>query len=282
MDYYSTLGINRGASPEEIKKAYKRMAMKHHPDRGGDEKKFKEISQAYDILSNPQKKQMFDSGIDPNRTNSSGFRNNDPFEFHFGGGPPSGMEDIFTHFGFGFGSRPHRRNQSINISVNLTLEEVLQGKDITAEVSLPSGQRKIVNINVPPGIEHGQQIRYQGMGDNSIPDFRPGDLIVNINVLRHHQFIRDGSNIIIEKKISVWAALLGETITITTLNSKSLDVKIPEGTQPDTVLSCKGEGLPYVQNPSLKGDLLIKIKIDIPRNLSVEQKNIIKGIYERV
>jgi len=219
--------------------------------------------------------------MDPNGPNSSGFRNNGPFEFHYGGGPPPDMGDIFSHFSFGFGSRPQRRNQSINISVTLTLEEVLQGKDITAEVSLPSGQRKIVNIKIPPGIEHGQQIRYQGMGDNSIPNYRPGDLIVNINVLRHHQFIRDGNNILIEKKIPVWAALLGETVTITTLSSKNLDVKIPEGTQPDTVLSCKGEGIPNMRT-RVRGNLLVRIKVDIPKNLSKSQLQKIQEIRDGV
>jgi curved DNA-binding protein len=278
MDYYSTLGVKRGASAEEIKKAYRSLAMKHHPDRGGDEKRFKEISQAYDILSDPEKKRMFDAGIDPNQAGQSGFRNQG-FDFHFGG--PQGMEDIFNHFGFGFGSRPQRRNHSINVRVDLSLEEVLYGKDITAEVGLPNGKTKMVNISIPAGIENGQQIRYQGMGDNSLGDLRPGDLIVNINVIRHPKFQRDGNNLFLEIKIPVWESLLGTLKNIETIDRKTLNVKIPEGTQPDTILSCKGEGLPDMRS-KLRGDLLIRVKIEIPRNLTESQKTKIKEIYGSV
>ena len=137
MDYYSTLGVAKSATTEEIKKAYRSMAMKYHPDRGGDEKKFKEIEEAYRTLSDPQKKQMFDMGIDPNQSGNQGFHQGGPFEFHFGGG---GMDDMFHHFGFGF-QQPRRRNKTISISVELTLEEVLIGKDINAEVSTGLGNK---------------------------------------------------------------------------------------------------------------------------------------------
>lgn len=281
MDYYSTLGVGRNASQDEIKKAYRSMAMKHHPDRGGDEKKFKEIEEAYRTLSDPQKKQMFDMGVDPNQ--SQGFQNSwgqsGPFEFHFGGVPP-GMEDIFGRFGFGegFGRRPVRKNKTLNIVLDITLEDVLKGKDVNAEITIPgTNKKKMVSISIPPGIETGQQIRYEGMGDNSISDLRPGDLIVNVNVMPHPKFIRDGSNIIYEKHITVWDALLGSSINIETLDRKTLNITIPSGTQPDTVLSCKQEGLPNVRTRQ-RGSLLVRIKIDIPKNLSKEQVELIEKI----
>ena len=118
MDYYSTLGLQRGASDADIKKAYRAMAMKHHPDRGGDEKKFKEISQAYEFLSDPQKKQIIDLGGDPN-AQGGGYRSSQgsPFEFHFG---TDDLHDMFGNFGFGgFGQRPMRRNKSLNINVEI-------------------------------------------------------------------------------------------------------------------------------------------------------------------
>ena len=150
MDYYATLGLQRNASDAEIKKAYRSMAMKYHPDRGGDEKKFKEISQAYEFLSDPQKKQIIDLGGDPNSQPGMGGGQN-PFEFHFNTG---NMHDIFGNFGFGgFGRQPQRRNRSLNINVEITLEDVLSGKDFTAEVSIP-GKNKMINIQIPPGIEH--------------------------------------------------------------------------------------------------------------------------------
>jgi curved DNA-binding protein len=269
MDYYSTLGLRRGASEDEIKKAYRSMAMKYHPDRGGDEKKFKEIEEAYRFLSDPQKKSIIDLGGDPNAQpgmGQGGFYNQGPFEFHFGG--PE-MEDIFANFGFG--RRPVKRNRTLNIVVDITLEDVLNGKEINAEITLPgTNQKKMVNISIPPGIENGQQIRYEGMGDSSVPGIRPGDLIVNVRIAPHPRFQREGSNILIEKKISMWEALLGGNVLIETLDKKTLNINVPRGTQPETVLSCKNEGLPGLRNRA-RGNLLIKIKVEIPKNLNESQ-----------
>lgn len=274
MDYYATLGLQRGATEEEIKKAYRSLAMKYHPDRGGDEKKFKEIAQAYEFLSDPEKRRMIDSGIDPNN-HQSGFSGN-PFEWHFG---TENLNDIFGNFGFNFGRRPMRRNKSLNITISVSLEDVLRGKDINAEINLPNGKTKIVNINIPPGIESGQQIRYEGMGDNSIPDLRPGDLIVNIVVAEHNLFKREGTTIVCEKEISVWEAILGTQIEIKTLDQKTLNISIPKGTQPETMFSCKGEGLPNMRTRQ-RGNLIIKIKIMIPKNLTAEQERKIVQISQ--
>jgi DnaJ-class molecular chaperone len=276
MDYYSTLGLKRGASDADIKKAYRSMAMKHHPDRGGDEKKFKEISQAYDFLSDPEKRRMIDAGMDPNQQ-GGGF-NQGPFEFHFNTG---NMDDIFGNFGFGFGQRPLRRNKTLSINVEITLEDILAGKDINAEIGIPGGRKKIINIQVPPGIEHGQQIRYEGMGDNSIPDIRPGDLIVNVLIRNHATFKREGTSLIIEKQVSVWDALLGTSINIETLDQKILNINIPSGTQPDTVMSCRGEGLPHMRTRQ-RGNLLIKIKVVVPKELTISQKQMIEQIRNGV
>lgn len=267
MDYYSTLGLKRGASDAEIKKAYRSMAMKHHPDRGGDEKKFKEISQAYEFLTDPQKKQMIDMGMDPNGQPGRGPGHN-PFEFHFNSG---NFQDLFGNFGFGFNQRTVRRNKSLNINVEISLEDVLNGKDIDAEVGIPGSRNKMINIRIPPGIDGGQQIRYEGMGDDSISSVPPGDLIVNIFVKPHPMFKREGDSLIYEKSISIWEALLGSSITIQTLNGKNLDITVPPGTQPETVLSCRGEGLPNMRS-MMRGNLLIRIKVVVPRNLTADQQ----------
>jgi DnaJ-class molecular chaperone len=275
MDYYATLGLQRNASDAEIKKAYRSMAMKYHPDRGGDEKKFKEISQAYEYLSDPQKKQIIDLGGDPNGQQGMG-GGQSPFEFHFNTG---NMNDIFGNFGFGgFGRQPQRRNRSLNVNVEITLEDVLKGKDFTAEVSIP-GKNKMINIQIPPGIEHGQQIRYEGMGDDSIPSLKPGDLLVNVIVREHHRYKREGTSLIIDQEVTVWDALLGASIEIQTLDRKTLSMNLLPGTQPDTVMSCKGEGLPNMRTRQ-RGNLLIRIKITVPKNLNPEQINMIKQIKQ--
>ena len=278
MDYYSTLGLNRSASDAEIKKAYRSMAMKHHPDRGGDEKKFKEIEEAYRTLSDPDKKQIFDMGGDPNHQ-GGGFQHQgrgNPFEFHFNSGNFHDINDIF-----GFGRRQQRRNASFNVNIEITLEDVLTGKDINAEVGMPGRGKKIVNISIPPGIEHGQQIRYQGMGDNSMSDVPAGDLLVNVIIRPHSIFRREGSNIIYDTTISAWDAILGTNLEIISLDNKTLNITIPPGSQPETVLSCRGEGVPHMQS-RLRGNLLIRIKVSIPKNLTVEQLEKIKSIKNSI
>ena len=273
MDYYSTLGLQRNASEDDIKKAYRKMAMKHHPDRGGDEKAFKQVSEAYEILSDPQKKQMVDMGVDPKAQQAGGPRQQGPFEFHFNTG---NFEDVFSNFGFGgggpfgFQQRQQQRNKTINITVDLSLEDVLKGKDLDAELAVPNGRKKIINISIPSGIEHGQQIRYQGMGDAGIQGIPPGDLIVNIRVAPHPIFRREGDSLVIEKNISMWEAVLGCNLDLQTLDGKKLTITVPPGTQPETVLSCRNEGLPNMRNRQ-RGNLLINIKVVVPRNLTAAQ-----------
>ena len=269
MDYYNTLGISKSASEADIKTAYRKMAMKHHPDRGGDEKKFKEVTEAYETLSDPQKKQMFDMGVDPNAQHTS-YRQGSPFEFHFNTG---NFEDVFSNFGFG--GRPVRKNKTLNVNIEVTLEDILKGRVIDAEIGIPNGNKRLVNIEVPPGIENGQQIRYRGMGEHTLKDAPPGDLIVNVFVKEHPIFQRQGDMLMIKKFISPWDAMLGSDITIETIDKKTLTIGIPAGTQPDTVLSCRGEGLPNMRT-KVRGNLLIKVQIEIPKNLSSEQKDAVE------
>ena len=269
MDYYNTLGITKSASEADIKTAYRKMAMKHHPDRGGDEKKFKEVTEAYETLSDPQKKQMFDMGVDPNAQHTS-YRQGSPFEFHFNTG---NFEEVFGNFGFG--GRPVRKNKTLNVNIEVALEDILKGRVIDAEIGIPNGSKRLVNIEVPPGIESGQQIRYRGMGEHTLKDVAPGDLIVNVLVKQHSVFQRQGDMLMIKKFISPWDAILGSEITIETIDKKTLTIGIPAGTQPDTVLSCRGEGLPNMRT-KVRGNLLIKIQIEIPRNLNSEQKSVVE------
>jgi curved DNA-binding protein len=280
MDYYSTLGVAKNATDDDIKKAYRKLAMKHHPDRGGDEATFKRISEAYDILSDPQKKQIVDLGGDPKNQGGGGYGNSfnqGPFEFHFGGGHP-GMEDLFNQFGFG--RRPMQRNKTLNINIEVTLEDVLNGKEVNAEITIPgSGKRKMINISIPAGIENGQQIRYEGMGDDAIRELRPGDLIVNVVVRPHAKFRREHNDIVLEKIITVWDAIIGTSLDIETLDGKTLTISVPQGTKHGTILSCRGEGLPVMRSRN-RGNLLIMIKIDMPKNLSQAQLDKIKSLRD--
>ena len=268
MDYYSTLGINRNASQDEIKKAYKKMSMQHHPDRtGGDDSKFKEINEAYQTLNDPQKKQMYDQfgTADPRQHQ---YRSGD-FEFNFNGSPFSGFDDIFSEM-FG-GQRRQRTNRPIQVAVDVSLEDVLSGKQIGMEIQLLSGRTKVVTVDVPAGVEHGQQIRYSGIGDDSNRQARPGDVILHIRVLNHPVYERAGDNIVCNSQVDVFDLMIGGKTVIKTLEGRTLDINIPAGTQPDTVLSCRGEGLPNVRTKR-RGNLLIRIKAKIPKSLTQEQK----------
>ena len=264
-DFYKILGVSETASQDEIKKAYKKQSMAHHPDRtGGDDSKFKEINEAYQTLSDPQKKQMYDQfgTADPRQRQ---YRTGD-FEFNFGGSPFGDMDDIFSQF---FGGRPQRGNRPISVAVDVTLEDVLNGKTFGMEIALPTGRTKVVTIDIPAGIEHGQTVRFAGMGEQNNPNMRPGDLHVQVRVRNHPTFQRYGDNILCEKKISVLDLMIGTKATIQTLDGKNLEINIPLGTQPDTVLSCKSEGLPNIRT-KIRGNLQIKIKGIIPK-LTTEQ-----------
>jgi DnaJ-class molecular chaperone len=262
MDYYKILGLSVGATDDEIKKAYRKLAMKHHPDRGGSEEQFKDIATAYEILSDPVKKQRVDNGQDPNGADQQFHGGFNPFDFFHGG--PHGFHHV-------------QRNTSLSIHVEVSLEEVLSGKSFDADLAYPSGQKKTIKLEIPSGVLHGQQIRYQGLGDDSIAGIPPGDLIVNVAVRPHRGFRREGDALVVEKSISVWDAILGTKLEIHTLDGRTLNLTIPAGIQPETVLSCNGEGLPNIQTKR-RGNMLIKVKIKIPKDLTPEQIQHIQAV----
>ena len=267
MDYYSTLGVNKGANAEEIKKAYRSLAMKHHPDRGGDQARFQKIQEAYATLSDDQKRQEYDFG----QQNPGGQQ----FHFHSGNNP---FGDVFNQFGFGggfggpFGFQQRRpQNSTVAITIEITLEEAFTGKTLDAEIQLSNGKKKLINVEIPAGVDTNSQIRYQAMGEDTIPGMPPGDLIINIRIRPHAIFKRENNNLIFEKSLSVWDAILGTDITFHTLDGRQLSVAVPPGSQPETMMMCKNEGMRDVHGGQ-RGNLYVKLKIQIPKNLTDAQK----------
>ena len=247
MDYYSILGVNRNATPEEIKKAYRKQAMVNHPDRGGDEAKFKQITEAYEILSNSNKRSAYD--------------NPQP---QWGNHNPPNFDDMFgTFFGNGFAQRQPRGNRDITIGARITLLDILQGKSLIATYRLNSGREESVHIDIPPGANHGDTINYQGLGDDSNPRFPRGNLFVKIHVEKNSTWIRDGLDLITKKTVNVFDLLLGTNITIKTLDGKNLNVKIPKGTNPGANFSIKGYGIPHLRTGK-KGNIYIHIETFVP------------------
>jgi curved DNA-binding protein len=273
-DYYKILGLSKSASPEEIKKAYRKAAMQHHPDRGGDEKIFKDIEEAYRVLTDPEKKSMIDQGIDPNqgsqyRQQSGNFNN---------------MEDIFNAFGFNFGFGPRgfhtqqqpAKNKSLNINMTLTLEEAYTGVNKSLSIAYPSGKEKVVNVNIPPGIDNGMAIRYSGMGDDTLSHLPPGDLNVVIRINNHHKFAREGFNLLTDVNIDCFDAILGTTVRLNTLDDRILEVSIPAGTQPNTTLRIKNEGMK--DSKGTTGVLYVRVGISIPAITDTVKQQLVRQL----
>lgn len=257
---YEILGVSPGSSIDEIKKAFKTLAMTHHPDKGGDPEKFKEINNAYQMLTNPPKE---------HRTQGGGFRTEN---FHFDLNNIFDNEifkDAFRQAGFNF--RAPNRNRQVRVTAAITLEEAFTGCEKTISIRTATGKEKILNCKIPPGIEHGQTISYQGIGDDSIAGSPAGDLLITVQILRHPTFDRipNSPSLVMSKKIDVFDAILGSLITITTIDNKTLKVSIPRGTQPGTKIKLTGMGMQDINNN--RGDLFVIIEHTVPNDLTEEQ-----------
>ena len=350
-DLYEALGLQKGASDEEIKKAYRKLAKKYHPDLNpGDktaEEKMKEVNAAYEILSDPEKKARYDqfghAGVDPS--------------YGGGGGQYSGFEDfdlgsIFdSFFGGGMGGGQTRRSgprkgESIRASVTLTFEEAAFGcqKQITVNrvetcpdcggcgakagtsaetcpdchgtgqikttqrtilgmmsTSSPCSRcrgtgkiikdpcpscrgagslrkQRMITVQIPAGIDHGQTISVRGEGNAGQNGGPAGDIFVTVNVTPHEIFKRRGQDVMVELPVTFVQAALGAELEAPSIDGK-ISYNMPEGTQPDTVFRIRGKGIPNL-NGRGRGDQFIKVKIEIPRNLTREQKDILRQFEE--
>jgi DnaJ-class molecular chaperone len=275
-DHYQTLGVDRNATPDEIKKAFRKLASQHHPDKGGDTKKFQEIQAAYDVLGDPEKKAQYDN---PASQFAGG---------QFGGAPP-GFEDIINQmfgggnspFGDIFGRRhqpPPQRNRTLNIQTTISLEEAFSGKEMIANVQLPNGRDQLLEVKIPAGISDGMVLRLAGMGEDTVPNVPRGDIHLTVNVQPHGRFIRQGDDLVTSVNVNCIDAILGKNVQIDTIDGKTLDIKVPAGTQHGQLLSAPGYGMPKVYDNRFKGRLLISINITIPTNLNEAQKAILSQI----
>lgn len=264
MDYYSILGIDKNASADEIKSAYRKLAKEHHPDRtGGDDARFKQINEAYDILKDPVKKQQYDNPQQSRQYNYSSQNMNDIFEAFFGG------------------RRVMRKNADIGISVKIELEDVLSGKDMIGRYKLHSGKDEVATIKIPPGVETGMTMRYPGLGDDSIASAPRGDLLVKIVVNAHRTFLRDRLHLRTKCVINVIDLILGTEVVVEKLGGGPLTVRIPKGTNPGTVLSIPGYGLPEM-NTGRAGNLYLEIRGITPKidDQSILEK--VKNIHDEI
>lgn len=310
-DYYKILGVSKSASPEEIKKVYRKLALKYHPDQNkGDksaEAKFKEISEAYAVLSDPEKKKNYDMfGAE---TFQSRFSQEDIFrgfdfgslfrEFGFGGGGKGA--NPFSQFFGGMGGSGHHnyqrrgspfgsysggfqnhsqdiRGSDLIYELNIPLEDVVRTTNKVISYQTDGHQEK-VSVKVPAGISDGQKLRLRGKGNSSPHGGQPGDLYIKIKIIDHPIFRRQNNDLYSRHEIKFSEATLGTEIEIPTIDQKKLKLKIPPGTQDNAKFRLKSYGLPR-PNGNGRGDAYAEISIAVPKKLNKKQKSLIKSMNE--
>jgi DnaJ-class molecular chaperone len=274
MDYYKILGVSDAASEDEIKKAYKKLAMKHHPDRGGDTKTFQSISEAYDTLSDTSKRQQYDA-------QKNGFN-------PFGHGNPGGaFHDMGSMFGFSFGpgfsgfNQQPRRNRDLSIRVNITFKQSYTGTQIEARFNTPSGKAQTAVVDIPAGVMSGQTIRYPNLGDDSIPNIARGNLNVHIYVEPDPVWERRDNHLCTTVTITVLEAMLGCMKSVDCLDGTTMPLKIRPGIQSGAEFASGGRGFRDV-NTNRVGNLIVYINVEIPAVVNNQIRQELEAIYAKI
>jgi molecular chaperone DnaJ len=353
-DLYELLGVARDASAEDIKRAYRRQAREHHPDAGGDEEAFKQVTHAYQVLSDPERRLRYDRFGDDGTPKSRG-AGQDPFGF--GGAGFGGIGDVIdAFFGSAFsgatagGGNARGRSQpgrDVLVGVELTLEDVVTGahREVEVEVATacdacggsgsasggPAGhcdtcagagqvqrvvrtafsqlataspcpncagtgrtvtdpctscsgqgrrtQRRTLGVDVPPGVDHGDRLRVTGAGEAGRQGAPSGDLYVEIHLVDHALFERDGRDLVAEVAVPVTQAALGGTLTVPTVDGDEVEVQVPAGTQPGTVLVVRRAGLP-AQGGGRRGDLRLLVRVEVPTDLDGDQRSLLQQLAD--
>jgi len=310
-DYYKILGVSKSAESDEIKKAYRKLALKYHPDHNKEnakaEEKFKEISEAYAVLSDSEKRKQYDmfgaEGFQNRYSQEDIFRGFDLGsifkEFGFGGagrgqnifshifgnmgGPgqyqyQSGQSPHYGHSstGFGGGHAYGSKGQNLVYELSLDLGELVETTEKIISYQVAGRQEKI-SVKVPAGIESGQKLRLPGKGHPDPHGGPPGDLFIKVSVLSHPVFERKKDDIYSKEKIRFSEAALGTEIEVDTISGKRLKLKIPPGTQNEAKFRLKGHGLPRMKGRG-NGDAYVRINIDVPKKLSKSQQTLVKSL----
>ncbi|MBX4199988.1 J domain-containing protein [Candidatus Parcubacteria bacterium] len=280
-DYYKILGVPKGASEDDIKKAFRKLAHEYHPDKKtGNEAKFKEVNEAYSVLGDKKKRQQYDTfgSADANSGFQGGFNPSD-FGFDFSnfsgqGFDPGDLSDILSSI---FGGKRVRRGRDIAVDIELSFQESIFGTERKVVINSRLVKQKEVKIQVPPGIDDGQMIRMSGMGE-TIEGGMPGDLFIKVHVRRHPTFRKEGYNLIMDMTLKLSEALLGVEKHIATLDGEIL-LRVPQGTNSGTILRVKNKGVPFSGSAKdRRGDLYVRITVKLPEKLSREAKKAVEEL----
>jgi len=298
-DYYKILGVKRDASDEEMKKAYRKLAMKYHPDHTKGDKKaeerFKKISEAYAVLSDKKKRQQYDTfgsaGFQQRYSQEDIFRGFDFAdilrEFGFGGADRFSRSSDGMRFSFGrdfphgsHGRQQHTRQKGADLvyEIPLTLQEVATGTDKTVSFQ-HQGRSEKLSVKIPKGMISGKKLRLAGKGEPSPFGGPAGDLFIKAKVLRDPVYDVKGHNLYIKRKINLSEAILGTSISVPTLAHKELSLKIPPGTKHKTKMRLADHGLPHM-NRKNQGDLYVDIHVNMPKKLSGKQKKLVQQLAD--
>lgn len=253
-NYYDVLGIAKTATADEIKRAYRRMASQHHPDKGGDTNKFQEIEQAYRVLSDQEQRAQYDNP----RPQFQGFSN---------GGAPFDFESIFDIFGARFGQQQQQRTRQARMSLWISLYDVATGGLRTISVGTNTGTQAI-EIELPMGLEDGSTVQYTGLAPGG------GDLIISFRIKPDTRWQRQGSTLITERTVSVWDLIIGGETQVEDILGKQLTLTIPPNCQPGTMLRLAKKGLP--NRSGVFGDMLVRLQARIPELIDSELIDLIK------
>lgn len=307
-DYYKILGVDKSATQEAIKKAYRKLAVKYHPDKNPDDKsaedKFKDIAEAYEVLKDPEKRKRYDElganwkyyqqhGPEPGWANYGGRPQGSRVQFEgdlndlFGN---SGFSDFFESFFGGFGGFEGAGRRS-NQGRSYGYQQAVKGQDLEANISINleeayHGATHLIHVNgqkirikLKPGLEDGKTLRIKGKGAPSPHGGPAGDLYLHVNVETNKRFDRKGDDLFADLNVDLYTAILGGKVQVDTLKGK-INVPIEAGTENGKVLRLKGLGMPHYEQPQKKGNLYAKIQVSLPKNLSEEEKELFQKLKQ--
>ncbi len=274
-DYYKILGVAENASNDELKRAYRTLAMQYHPDRNKNsdaEGKFIEINEAYNVLSDEGKRAEYDQ----QKSFGGGFPGGFNFEFRNGAHP---FGDIFEQIFRGQGPRM-AKNPDTQVQINISLQEAFTGKSMPIQFTDNSGNSVNLVVNIPAGVESGYRLRYAGNGTRTQSNLPPGDLYITVIVGMDPNFQRNGTNLLTTLEVPLWESIVGTEKHVPLIDGGTAVLRVPELTSDQTLLRLKGKGMP-TRSPNTRGDLLVRLVVKMPESLTQEQKDTITQWFKK-